>query len=224
VRAAPLDLPVEQLAPLTETLSAAEKDRAGKFKFDRHRNRFVAGRGWLRATLAAYLHVEPVRLDFIYSPQGKPALVPELNPAQIHFNLAHSGDLALLAITRVGPVGIDVERIREVKDAADLVARFFCARENELFQRLPATEKPAAFFNLWTRKEALLKATGEGIGKALSEVEVSFLPGEPASLVSIAGDTDRAARWSLHELTPAAGYVGAVAIEAQNVRCVMRET
>ena len=150
-------------------------------------------------------------------------MASELNPAQIHFNLAHSGDLALLAITRVGPVGIDVERIREVKDAADLVARFFCARENELFQRLPAIEKPGAFFNLWTRKEALLKATGEGIGKALSEVEVSFLPGEPASLVSIAGDTDRAARWSLHELTPAAGYVGAVAIEAQNVRCVMRD-
>jgi 4'-phosphopantetheinyl transferase len=219
VRAASLQLAAEQLAGLADTLSAAEKERAGKFKFDRHRNRFIAGRGWLRATLAAYLQTNPARLDFVYSVQGKPALSPEFDPAQIHFNLAHSEDLALLAITRIGPVGIDVERIRQVKDAAELVARFFCARENELFQQLPASEKPAAFFNLWTRKEALLKATGEGIGKALSEVEVSFLPGEPARLVGIAGDADRAAQWRLHELSPAPGYVGAVAIQAPSV-CV----
>jgi len=170
----------------------------------------------MRATLARYLEVSAAKLDFCYSPPGKPALSSAFDHARLHFNLAHSGDLALLAVTRIGPIGVDVERIRPVKDAADLVARFFCARENESFQRLPPDRKPSAFFNLWTRKEALLKATGEGIGKSLNEVEVSFLPGDPARLLSIAGDPEKAAAWSLHDLAAPDGFVAALAIQAHS--------
>jgi 4'-phosphopantetheinyl transferase len=121
----------------------------------------------------------------------------------------------------VGAVGVDVERIRAIKDAEDLVERFFSPRESRLFKKLPPEKRPAAFFNLWTRKEAMLKATGEGIGSALSSVEVSFLPGEPARLLAIGGDPSHALEWSLHDFAPVSGYVGAVAMRtgAMRVRC-----
>jgi 4'-phosphopantetheinyl transferase len=214
----PLDVPDAVRAGLAATLSAAEAQRAEQFKFDRHRNRFIAGRGWLRTTLARYLQVEAAGLEFVYSPHGKPALAARSNPAHLHFNLAHSDDLALLAITRTGPVGIDVEHVRLIKDLEDLVSRFFSRREDELFQALAPNKKPAAFFNLWTRKEALLKATGQGIGSALADVEVSFLPGEPARLLGIAGDTGKAVEWSLHDLSSANRLAAALAIQARNVR------
>jgi len=198
------------------TLSPLEKERAGKFRFDLHRNRFIVGRGLLRTILGRYLQIGPSKLDFVYSPQGKPALDLKFGGGGFHFNLAHTEDLVLFVVTRVGPVGIDVESIRPLKEMGDLVARFFSQRENELFQKLPPDRKPTAFFNLWTRKEALLKATGEGITRALNLVEVSFLPDEPACVLAISGDSEKAASWSLHALSPAPGFVGAVAIQARN--------
>jgi 4'-phosphopantetheinyl transferase len=216
--AAPLDLTQQELEKRAATLSLSEKERAAKFKFDKHRNRFIAGRGLLREALARYLQTEPSALDFNYSERGKPEFSTQLLTSGIHFNLAHSEDLALLAITRIGSIGVDVEHIRPVNNVEELVARFFSKREDELFQKLSAMEKPAAFFNLWTRKEALLKATGEGIGSRLNQVEVSFLPGEPARLLAISGDTEKAAQWTLKELSPAPGFVAALAIESQNLR------
>ena len=209
------------LTSLARTLSEAEQERAARFKFEPGRKRFIAGRGLLRAILGRYLQTGPAELKFVYGPHGKPALSAEFAGAEIHFNLAHSDDLALIAVTRAGAVGVDVERIRPVKDAEALVARFFSPRESGLFQRLAADEKPPAFLTLWTRKEALLKATGEGITRSLSLVEVSFLPGEAARLLAIAGDAEKAAQWTLHDLSPMDGFVGAVAVHAQNinVRC-----
>jgi 4'-phosphopantetheinyl transferase len=220
VWAAPLDVTAEVLANLTETLSPDEKERAAKFKFERHRNRFCVGRGWLREILGRYLQSKPGELRFNYSSNSKPALSAVFASAGIHFNLAHSEDLALLAVTRAGPVGVDVECVREIKNVGELVARFFSQRESELFQKLSAGEKRIAFFNLWTRKEALLKATGEGITGGLNRVEVSFLPGKPTRLLAISGDETKAARWTLKELTPANGFVGALAIHATNA-CIV---
>ncbi|HLP78521.1 MAG TPA: 4'-phosphopantetheinyl transferase superfamily protein, partial [Candidatus Paceibacterota bacterium] len=135
----------------------------------------------------------------------------------LHFNLAHTGDLAVLGVSRLGPLGVDVETIRPVKDADDLVARFFSPRESESFQRLTSDRKVNAFFNLWTRKEALLKASGEGISGGLNRTEVSFLPGEPARVIAI---DEQAARtpWTLEAFTPAVGFVGAVAIRQDGVQ------
>jgi 4'-phosphopantetheinyl transferase len=210
-----------ELDRLAATLSSDERDRAARFKFDKHRNRFTVGRGTLREVLAHYLKIDPSALRFGYSTNGKPELESEFASAGIHFNLAHSEDLALIAITKIGPVGVDVECVRPVNNVDELVARFFSPREDALFQKVPEPEKPAAFFNLWTRKEALLKATGEGITRSLSLVEVSFLPGEPARLLAVSGDLAKAAAWGLRELSPAAGFAGAVAIHAQdfNVQC-----
>ena len=205
------------LESLAATLSPDENERSGKFKFEKHRNRFIVGRGALRKILGEYLQAKPEALRFSHSANGKPALADEFVSAGVHFNLAHSEDLALVAVTRIGAIGVDVECIRPVKEVDELVARFFSAREIELFRKLGSDEKTAAFFNLWTRKEALLKATGEGITRSLSLVEVGFLPGEPARLLAIAGDAARAVQWQLRELSPAPGFIGAVAIKAQNL-------
>jgi 4'-phosphopantetheinyl transferase len=112
-------------------------------------------------------------------------------------------------------VGVDVESVRPIKNADDLVTRFFSKREDELFQRVVTEQKAAAFFNLWTRKEALLKATGEGITRSLSLVEVSFLPGESARLLAISGDAKAAEAWVIKELSPAEGFAGAIAINCE---------
>lgn len=214
--AAPLDIAGDDLAKLKASLSADENERAARFKFERHRNRYIAGRGWLRTILGRFLKCEPAMLRFEYSAHGKPILLKGAAGHDLHFNLAHSEDLALATVTRLCPVGVDVERIRVVKDVEELVKRFFSARESEAFQKLSLNEQPAAFFNLWTRKEAMLKATGEGITGGLNRVEVSFLKGEPARVMAINGDTGKASEWMLRELAPAAGFVGAVAIQAAN--------
>ena len=221
VWATPLNAASDALENFSTTLSPEEKERAQRFKFDKHRNRFIAGRGALREILGHYLQANPADLRFSYSANGKPALAEEFVVAGIHFNLAHSDDLALVAVTRIGQIGVDVECVRPIKNVEDLVARFFSPRENDLFQKLPVDERPVAFFNLWTRKEALLKATGEGITGSLSLVEVSFLAGEAARLLAISGDVAKAAQWSLQELSPATGFAGAIAIEARDVsvRC-----
>jgi 4'-phosphopantetheinyl transferase len=202
------------LEKLTATLTPDEKERANRFKFEHLRNRYIAGRGALRENLARYVGEDAAALRFEYLENGKPVLTREFASAGIHFNLAHTGDLALVAITRIGLVGVDVESVRTIKNADELVARFFSKREDELFQKVPAEQKPVAFFNLWTRKEALLKATGEGITRSLNLVEVSFLPGEPARLLAISGDAKAAEAWQLKELSPAKEFAGAVAVQA----------
>ena len=213
VWATALAAPANVLEDFARNLSPDETERAKKFKFEKHQNRYIAGRGALRAILGQYLHAPPADLRFAYLTNGKPTLADKFASAGIHFNLAHTGDLALVAVTRLGMVGVDVESVRPVKNVDELIARFFSSRENELFQKVPDHEKPAAFFNLWTRKEALLKATGEGITRSLSLVEVSFLPGEPARLIAISGDAKAGEGWGLRELAPATGFTGAVAVQ-----------
>jgi 4'-phosphopantetheinyl transferase len=203
------------LETLARTLAPGERQRAEQFRFQRDRDRFVAGRGILRTILGAYVGIGPAAVALEYGSHGKPSLARTHGVAGLHFNLAHSEDLALMAVTRAGTVGIDVERVRRLDDAEDLVARFFSPRESAQFGALPPEQKAAAFFNLWTRKEAWLKATGEGIGSRLGEVEVSFRPGEPAELLSLPGHVGSAgAGWRLYHLAPAPGFIAALAIAA----------
>lgn len=199
-------------------LSAAERQRAARFHFEPHRQRFIVGRGWLRRLLGRYLETDPAALELTYSPQGKPSLGGAFAHAGLHFNLAHSENLALLAVTRLGSVGVDVETVRPLADAEELVERFFSQRESGLFRQLPEDQKPTAFFHLWTRKEAWLKATGEGIAHSLNLVEVSFLPGEPARLLHLPVPLAGTVPWTLQHLAPAPGFAGALAIAAQEAR------
>jgi len=180
--------------------------------FETHRNRFITARAVLRSLLANYLDCAPEDLQFDYGANGKPALAGRLADSGLFFNLAHSEDLALIAVTRLGPIGVDIEQIRPISDVDELVGRFFSPRENALFQSVPADQKNIAFFNLWTRKEAWLKATGEGIAHSLSRIEVTFLPGEPASLLALPETSRSNSGWVLRELLPAPGFVGAIVL------------
>jgi 4'-phosphopantetheinyl transferase len=202
----------------SKALSLDETERAAKFRFAQHQQRFVVGRSLLRHLIAGYLGIDPCAVQFEHGKHGKPRMVRDANGTDIHFNLAHSEDMALCGFSRIAPVGIDIEQVASIKEATALVARFFSPNEIRRFERLPPEEKSFAFYRLWTRKESLLKATGEGIGASLNKVEVSFLPNEPARVIAIGGDRGAARRWSLFDVSPMGPWMAALAIPAQKVR------
>jgi len=212
---ADLNQPIAQIERLAQLLSPDEQQRAKRFYFERDRNHFIAGRGILRTILGRYLNQPPHQIQFDYSPRGKPTLATS-NPNQtLGFNLSHSQGLALYALSSTLKLGIDLEYLRPMPDAEKLAQRFFTPREYTAIQTLAGDQQQLAFFNGWTRKEAYLKATGDGLAK-LSEIEVSLMPEEAAKLLSIAGDSNAASHWSLFPLIPASDYVAAVAVFGQN--------
>lgn len=218
VWAASLDKSAERISSLEQTLSPDEQDRAMRFHFEGDRNRFIAGRGTLRAILSSYLEIEPARLHFVYNSRGKPALTGLPGRCALHFNLAHSNDLILIALTRVCAVGIDVEWVHSIRDAENIASHFFSPREVVELTALPEQQRALAFLSLWTRTEACLKATGVGLSDAIEQIEVSFLPGEPARVLAISGNRQAAACWTLVDLTPASEFKAAVAAAAENLR------
>jgi len=214
------DLMAGRLEDLSQSLSADERTRAGRFAFRRDRDRFIVRRGLLRAILARYLAVDPARLQFDYGASGKPALAWQ--GAGIRFNLSHSAGLVLYAVARGREVGVDVEQIRTAIAQERVPEHFFSPREVAALRALPVDAQPEAFFACWTRKEAYVKARGEGLGLGLDRFEVSLVPGEPAALLHTADDADEASRWSLQAWAPARGYVAALAVEGQACRLTCR--
>ncbi len=165
----PLDVDAGRLAALTRTLSPDEHARAARVPASLDRDRFVAGRGAVRAILAGYRNAAPEALCFTYSPHGKPELTGE---PRLHFSVTHCEDLALLAVSAGCPVGIDLERLRTDFAPEPLAARFFAPSEQEaLAQALPA-DKHRVYWSLWTAKEAYLKAVGTGLDTPLNRVAV----------------------------------------------------
>jgi 4'-phosphopantetheinyl transferase len=195
-------------------LSADERERAGRFIPPAARLQFVAARSALRDILGRYLVLPAETIAFCVDPLGKPSLA-NAGRRPPYFNLSHSRELALVAVTRCGAIGVDVESVREMVTREQLAERFFHPHEIATLQRLPAGERAASFFNAWTRKEAFLKATGKGIGFGIDRVEVTLAPGEPPRVLSIDGDPGAAAKWSLAAFQPAPDYVGAVALEGR---------
>src|SRR5439155_15430775 len=169
-------------------LSASERKRADRFQFDRDRVRFIVRRGLLRQILARYLACDPAEISFTYEARGKPSLANLMERHSIHVNLSHSHGLALIAVARQHALGFDVERVRPMPEADQIAAKFFSTRENAVLNALPSDSMLEGFFHCWTRKEAYLKATGEGIADSLPEVEVSLTPGRAPELLKIAGD------------------------------------
>ncbi|MDY7076351.1 MAG: 4'-phosphopantetheinyl transferase superfamily protein [Chloroflexota bacterium] len=215
---ASLDLAAVHIRELECTLASDERERAERFRFHKDRVRFIVAHGLLRAILGRYVGVEPSQLRFCYSSHGKPALAWEFEGGVIRFNLSHSHKLALYAVTCGREVGIDLEYIRADLAGEQIVRQFFSPREVADLQALPADMQTAAFFNCWTRKEAYIKARGEGLSLPLDQFAVSLAPGEPAVLLSTAGDSSEAARWSLQALYPGTGYVAALAVEGHSWR------
>ena len=196
---------------LRELLSPDECQRADRFVRPIDRHSFIAARGILRTLLGRYLHRSPESIEFGYAERGKPFLAGD--SLSLEFNLSHAGGIALYAFARHRRVGIDVESFREL-DILPLAERFFSDREYRQLCNYPPKVQPAAFFSLWTAKEALLKATGEGL-QGLSGVEIALdADNLMPSLRSMASSTSA---WYLQPLEVGTGYKGAVAIEGE--RC-----
>jgi 4'-phosphopantetheinyl transferase len=206
----------EDLENLMKTLSPSERERAARFHFEEHRTRYIAGHGRLRQLLGGYLSRPGASIEFELGKNGKPRVAGDAAARGLEFNLSHSNDTALVAIA-VQPVGIDLEHVRPLSDANELVQRFFSKREAAAYSVMPDDQKPLGFFRLWTRKEAWLKATGEGITNLLDQVEVSFLSGEPARLLRLPERWSGEVDWSLSHFDPEPGYVGALAIARKHV-------
>jgi 4'-phosphopantetheinyl transferase len=217
-----LDQPASHVHSLTHVLSENEQKRAERFHFDRHRRRYIVSQGSLRTILGRYLDLAPEQIVFSRGVRGKPALKATqhatVEEGRLQFNTSHSHELALYAIARGREVGIDIEHIRPMSDAEQIVKRFFSDQERTVFQSLAPDQKLPAFFTCWTRKEAFTKARGEGLYRPLDQFVVSFSPGEPARLLSFEEDPQETSRWSFHSLTPAPGYTAALVVEGQSWR------
>jgi 4'-phosphopantetheinyl transferase len=192
---------------LTGLLSSAEQERAARFKFDQHHQRFVVAHAALRSILSQYLKTTPLNLQFVNGLNGKPKLAEEFARSDVRFNLSHSFDLALLAVTRGREIGIDVELVKEDYAFDDVAVRFFTAQELAAFRALPVHLQRQGFFKCWTSKEAFLKAKGTGLSGKLDEVEIT-LSSEQRVLInaSVPG-------WTLSELNPGNNYEAALVIE-----------
>jgi 4'-phosphopantetheinyl transferase len=192
-------------------LSSDERARANRYHFERDRRCFVVGRALLRTILARYLESAPSKVQFTYGPHGKPSLAEGCGNTRLCFNVADSHELILLAFSRRLELGIDLEYMRDLPDAEQIAARFFSAEEHAVWQSLPADQKVAGFYNCWTRKEAFIKATGQGLSYPLRRFEVSLTPGEPARVMRIDGSVQQATGWALWMLNPGPDYAGALA-------------
>jgi 4'-phosphopantetheinyl transferase len=208
-----LDRPPSRSERLEQLLSSDEMDRARRFHFDRDRRRFTIARGALRTILGGYLQMNPMSIVFDYEPQGKPFLAPAAS--SIRFNVAHSGELALIAVSREREVGVDVELMRSLTGAEQIPELFFSPREAAIFRSLPHDLAEPAFFACWTRKEAYIKARGGGLSIPLDCFDVSLEPGKPAALLEVRDDPIEVSRWGMVELQPASGYAGALVVQGK---------
>jgi 4'-phosphopantetheinyl transferase len=203
----------EALQRLEATLAPDESARAARFVFPRDRSHFIAARGILRELLGAYLQRPPASLKFEYGPHGKPALDSSEAGASVRFSLSHSHGLALYAFAHTREVGIDVELVQPDFGGEEVAERFFSKRELAELRAIPVQMRAEGFFACWTRKEAYVKARGDGFQIPLDSFDVSLTPGRQAELHSVDG-----ARWSVRAFQPAPGFVAAVVGEGKNWR------
>lgn len=208
------------LAEQARCLDAEEQARATAFRFEQHRRKFIACRAAQRAILGSYLRCPPERIALAYSPLGKPRLAGE---AELEFNVTNSGTWALVSVARELPHGVDLEWLDRRCDHAALAERYFAREERAALAQLAPAERRAAFFRCWTRKEAVLKATGVGLTFPLDRFVVTCVPQEPPRIVSIEGCPTRAAGWTLASFEPAPGYQAALAWQTpltQRLECL----
>jgi 4'-phosphopantetheinyl transferase len=209
----PTDVAPLRLRALEAILSPDEQERAARFHFERDRARFVVARGSLRRILGRYLGLPPDAFRFLYSSHGKPYLAGDGRAALLSFNVSHSGDWALCAVAGGRRVGVDVEIIRADLAGETIAERFFSPREVAALRSLAPGEQVAAFFRCWTRKEAFLKARGEGLSLPLDRFDVSLRPGEPPALLRTLDDPFEARRWSMLALPSPPMHETALVIE-----------
>ena len=203
------------LAELSLLLDEKEQERASRFKFAKDRNCFIISKGILRVLLSRYLESPPESIEFITNKYGKPSL--NINNTKIansffskfHFNLSHSQNFALIAITLDDPIGVDIEYMQEKIQKDDIASRFFAEEEHQEYFSLKEEEKLVGFYNAWTRKEAFIKALGKGVSQSLKSFAVNLSPQEKPQIVSVNNKKEQALLWQLHAFTPKKNYLAA---------------
>ncbi len=213
-----LDVPGETLQLLVQTLDSDEQMRASRFYFEQDRTQFIVRHGLLRKILASYLNIEPEKLQFSYTTNGKPYLVQKFGDKELQFNLAHSHELALYALTLDRRIGIDIEHIYNFAETDQLANRVLSRQEKAELRKCPPNEKLEILFRYWTCKEAYVKAIGEGLFLPLEDIHLSLKPGSIARLVRIKRSAQEASRWSLQELHPVPGFAAALVVEGHDYR------
>lgn len=208
-----------RLPDLLPTLSEDERDRADRFHFPDGRIRYVVARGAMRDILSRYLDCPPAAVQFQYSEHGKPSLAGT-PPVDLRFNISHSGTLALCAVALGRSVGVDLEQERPDFAGQRIADRFFSPREAQTLRALPREQRDRAFLECWTRKEAYIKARGEGLSFPLHAFDVTLAPGEPVSLLATHGDPHESARWTLLDIDVGPAYAAALAIEGRGIKLV----
>lgn len=212
---------LEQLPPtvarLKELLAPDECERADRFHFERDREHYITGRGVLRSILGKYLGISPEKIQFDYGEHGKPAL-PGNSP--LRFNLAHSNNLMLLAVTLHRELGIDVEYLHLMPEAEGIASRFFTKAENKALRALPESQKLEGFFINWVCKEAYLKALGDGLAKPLDQFEILPTIRRPQGLLKVVDQPEESKRWFFQVFRPTDGYIAALTVEQKDLKSV----
>lgn len=196
---------------LQKILDTDERAKAKRFHFDKDRSRYVISHASTRVILGDYTHNTPGKLRFSINEFGK----PEMQDSPLHFNLSHSGDFALIAVSPLAPIGVDIERIESKRAELNLAKRFFSPAEVEQLEQLNREQYTNGFFNAWTRKEAYIKARGGGLSIPLDGFSVSLKPGEKAQLLKDELQEDAPKKWSILEIQVDENHAGALAIETK---------
>jgi 4'-phosphopantetheinyl transferase len=205
---APLDLPPETLPGLSALLSVKEVDRAKRFVFDRDRHPYTVAQATLRLLLGRYLRIPPESVRTQSGPQGKPFLAKQSHASELQFNLSHSHGMALFAFAMQRELGIDIEKVRPDFASLDIAQRYFSRQEVAELEVLSPSLYTEAFFLCWTRKEAYIKARGQGLHIPLDSFSVTLTPERPPALTSSDSDC-----WSIYSFRPARDFVAAVVAE-----------
>ena len=200
----------QQLRGASEILSDQEHIQARRIRQPADRDRYLAAHSALRIILGRYLNELPARIRFVTGPQGKPSLAPEFQASRVRFNLAHSGEWALVAVAAGRDVGVDVEQFRPLAEVAAIAESQFSPAEVAALSSLGEDRRLAAFFQIWACKEAFIKATGLGLSYPLRDfsVPLGLAGARPSPIQTSAGQT-----WGLLPLAPGSGYAGAVAAQ-----------
>ena len=213
---ASLEQPSEVVQKLESFLSEEERQRAERFRYQEHQQAFVVSRGILRNLLNRYTGIQPEQIQFKYNVTGKPFLAGMESGTDLSFNLSHSGLLVLYAFCWGRQVGIDVECIRPMEEMDQVAEMNLSHREYRAYKRVSEQDRLKAFYNCWSRKEAFVKAIGDGMSLPMREIEVSLEAHRPAQLLSIQGSLEQANLWTMHDLKTWDGYAAALVVEGRD--------
>ena len=211
----------DQIGELSSLLSTEEKARAQRLKIAEKQNQFIIARGRLRQNLGKYLNLDQHAFKFEYAVHGKPYMEERWQGHEISFNVSHSHNFILIAMSLDHQLGIDIEKIQHGKDHTALARRFFSKREQAELTVLPEEIKTRAFYSCWARKEAFVKAVGDGITYGLDTFDVSVHPDETKPLINIHTNSGEDITWSVFNIPMDEDYMAALAVtdNTVSVRC-----